>query len=597
MLNGRLYRAAFAPFLLVLAVAAFSLGPRPHPLSSTLAPDAFEGARAFAGLKALGAAYPVRRPGGSGDEALAKHIARSIGALGGAAGGGFSVRTESAAGQTIDGQRSLSTVVAERPGSTSATPIVILAHRDAAARGSLAELSGTAALVELARVFAARETKRTIVLVSTSGGSGGDAGAAALAAQLHTPLDAAIVLGDLAGTSNMRPIVVPFSDGLGSAPLALQRTVSDSITHEVGADPGAPSSLGQLAHLTFPLAVGEQGVLDAGGVPAVLVQVSGERGPSPHEAISAERLNVYGRSVLGAIDALDAAPDVTQAMQTSVPIAHQTMPAWAVRLLVLALLLPPLITGADGLARLRRRRRASGPWFVWSISCALPFFTAALFAFLLGRLGILGAAPSVPVLPSALPLDGPAAAATIAVLLSLALAWLLWTRLVRRLGWSVRPDPDASGVAIVMVLLAVALLVWVSNPFTALLLVPAIHLWLLLASPELRPRRAGAFALVLAGLLPLGLLIAFFAHQLGLGLGEIGWTAVLLVAGGHVGMGSAALWSLALGCAAAAGLLAAAPGAAPPMPPSETGREVTIRGPMSYAGPGSLGGTESALRR
>jgi hypothetical protein len=25
--------------------------------------------------------------------------------------------------------------------------------------------------------------------------------------------------------------------------------------------------------------------------------------------------------------------------------------------------------------------------------------------------------------------------------------------------------------------------------------------------------------------------------------------------------------------------------------------EITIRGPMSYAGPGSLGGTESALRR
>src|ERR1019366_6477360 len=32
-------------------------------------------------------------------------------------------------------------------------------------------------------------------------------------------------------------------------------------------------------------------------------------------------------------------------------------------------------------------------------------------------------------------------------------------------------------------------------------------------------------------------------------------------------------------------------------PVSSDGVEVTIRGPMSYAGPGSLGGTESALRR
>ena len=68
-------------------------------------------------------------------------------------------------------------MIAQRAGSSGGTPIVILAHRDAHASGAEAELSGTAALIELARVFAARETQRTIVLVSTSGGSGGDAGA------------------------------------------------------------------------------------------------------------------------------------------------------------------------------------------------------------------------------------------------------------------------------------------------------------------------------------------------------------------------------------------------------------------------------------
>ena len=43
MLNGRLYRVAFVPFLLALAVAAFSLGSRPPALTSTFATDAFEG--------------------------------------------------------------------------------------------------------------------------------------------------------------------------------------------------------------------------------------------------------------------------------------------------------------------------------------------------------------------------------------------------------------------------------------------------------------------------------------------------------------------------------------------------------------------------
>ena len=595
MLNGRLYRVAFVPFVFALAIAAFSLSPRPLPFSSTLAPDAFEGARAFAELRSLGERFPGRRPGSAGDERLARTLAHELEGLGGAAGGGFSVRTQRVEGETIDGQRGLLNVIAERPGSTSARPILILAHRDAAARGSLAELSSTAALLELARVFAGRETKRTIVLASTSGGSGGDAGAAQLSAALHGPFDAAIVLGDVAGARVRKPSVLPFSDGLGLAPLALQRTLADAIGHEAGFEPGAPSVLGQLAHLTFPLAVGEQGVLDAQGLPAVLVQVSGERGPAPGERVSSERLQGLGRSVLSAVDALDAAPDLSPTMQTSIVLQHQRLPEWATRLLAITLLLPVLVAAADGLARVRRRRRSIGRATVWALSCALPFFCCALLTLLLGWLGIV-AAPSVPAPSGAMPLDGKAIAAVLAVALAFVLSWLVWQRLVRRLASSARPDGDVAGLALVLVLLTITLVAWIGNPFTALLALPALHLWLLLAAPELRPRRAACVALVAVGLLPLALLIAFYARQLGLGAGGVAWTALLLVAGGHVGVGAAILWSLALGCGAGAVLLAAAP-APPAAPQIGDGVEVTIRGPLSYAGPGSLGGTESALRR
>ncbi|MBA3809316.1 MAG: M28 family peptidase, partial [Solirubrobacterales bacterium] len=542
MLNGRLYRAAFVPFLAALAVAAFSLGPRPRPLGSTLAPDAFEGTRAFVELRSLAAAYPDRRPGSRGDERLAAHVAHTLESLGSTAGGGFTVRRERIHGQTIDGERSLETVIAQRPGSRSETPILILAHRDAAARGSAAELSGTAALLELARVFAARETKRTIVLASTSGGSGGDLGAAQLATQLHEPFDAAIVLGDLAGARLRRPSVLPFSDGLGSAPLQLQRTVTDAITHEAGVNPGAPSALGQLSHLIFPLAVGEQGALNERGVPAVLVQVSGERGPKPREPLSPERLQGFGRAVLSAVDSLDAAPNISAVMQRSVLLQRQTLPAWAVRLLAIALMFPVFVAGVDGLARMRRRRAPVGRWAAWTLSCALPFFTCALFAYLLGWLGIIDAAPKVPALPSAMPLDGKALTAVIAVLLTFALAWMLWRVLVRRLGWSTRPDGEVAGLSLLLIALAVAFVVWVANPFTSLLALPALHLWLALASPELRPRRPVALGLVALALAPLGLLIAFYAHQLGLGAGGVAWVALLALAGGHVAFGGAVLW-------------------------------------------------------
>ncbi len=76
------------------------------------------------------------------------------------------------------------------------------------------------------------------------------------------------------------------------------------------------------------------------------------------------------------------------------------------------------------------------------------------------------------------------------------------------------------------------------------------------------------------------------------------WTALLLLAGGQVGILGALLWSLALGCLAAGVMLALTPTSPLPGLGADSGaEEITIRGPRSYAGPGSLGGTESALRR
>jgi hypothetical protein len=100
-------------------------------------------------------------------------------------------------------------------------------------------------------------------------------------------------------------------------------------------------------------------------------------------------------------------------------------------------------------------------------------------------------------------------------------------------------------------------------------------------------------ALVVAGLVPFAIAFALDASQLGYGLGHAAWTAVLLVAGGHVAPLTWLLWSVVAGCGVAAALAALHPPAR-----SEPGAgDVTVRGPLTYAGPGSLGGTESALRR
>ena len=284
-------------------------------------------------------------------------------------------------------------------------------------------------------------------------------------------------------------------------------------------------------------------------------------------------------------------------MQTGLLVEPKTIPAWALRLLVGTLLLPPLIVVADGLARARRRRLAVARWSLWTLLCATPFMAGALFAFLLGVVGIIGAAPGEPIPPDALAFGASAATTVAAVLLALALAWLVWPMLVRRLGLSVRPTSDAAGVGMLLVLLPLAVVVWIANPMAALLLLVAVHAWLLIASPELRPRPLAALGLVAAGFLPLAMLIAFYAADLGLGPGRVAWMAVLLVAGGHIGFSAALLWTLSLGCAAAAVMLSLTVGSSLLDGDGGDADEITIRGPLSYAGPGSLGGTASALRR
>ena len=598
MFDVRIYRAAFMVLLFALVIGGFSLSGRATPLGSTLAPDAFEGARAFAGLQALVKQFPDRGPGSAGDDRLAAYVARTLSGLGSTAGGGFHVRTRRVRAATIDGTRTLTTVVAERPGSTGLSPIAIIAHRDTATVGSEAELSGTAALLELARVFSQSETRRTIVLVSTSGGSGGYAGASDFAQHGSQSLDAAIVLGDLAGTETHKPFVLPFSSTGAPAPEQLQRTLDGTISQEVGTDPGTLGLFTQLTHLAVPLATGEEAPFNAASVPAVLVQVSGERGPSPQEKVSATRLLNFGRAVLSATYALDEGSDIAEKPASGLLLGHKRLPDWAIRLLVLALLLPPLLVSVDALARLRRRREPVLGWLTWTLAGALPFLVCALFAMLLGALGIV-AAPVAQLPAGALLADGSAAGATVAVGIVLGLALLVWPSLVRRRGLPLRPSADGAALAVMLVLLVLAALVWIVNPIACLLLVPALHLWLLAVGPG---RQRDPRARILAGgaialsVLPLVLLFVLYARELGLGAGGSAESVVLALAGGQVGMLGALLWSVAFGCLLAVLLLVPA-GVGTATAGPEDWSELATRGPASYAGPGSLGGTESALRR
>ncbi len=225
MLDPRIYRAGFLPILFALVLVGFSLREPPRPLATSLAPDAFDGAAAFAQLDALATAAPSRRPGSAGDRLVAQRVGATLRA------NGFRVGERTLTAQTADGSRTLETVVGQRAGFSNRR-ILVLAHRDALGRGARAELSGTAALMELARVLGGRTLQRTLVLASTSGGTAGLAAAEQLAAGYGppAPIDAVLVLGDLAGTRTERPFVVPWSSSTAVAPSQLRRTVESAVT-------------------------------------------------------------------------------------------------------------------------------------------------------------------------------------------------------------------------------------------------------------------------------------------------------------------------------------------------------------------------------
>jgi len=187
---------------------------------------------------------------------------------------------------------------------------------------------------------------------------------------------------------------------------------------------------------------------------------------------------------------------------------------------------------------------------------------------------------------------------------SAALAWIAGRALVaRRIAPTARapgrgggppvtdfPGP-AGGAALALAFGLATLLVWFYNPYAALLLVPAVHLWMLAATAEVATRRWVGAALVAGGLVPPLLAAVYYLQQLSLGPVEGLWYLFLLVTGGQVGLPGTLWGCLVLGTLASVVSLVAAR-----RPPAREEAPTSVRGPATHLGPGSLGGTIGARR-
>jgi hypothetical protein len=412
-------------------------------------------------------------------------------------------------------------------------------------------------------------------------------------------VDAVLVMSDLGARSSNGPLLQAWSNDSRRAGIGLQRTVANSIREEVGSSAGGTGAFGQFARLSFPIGIGAQGVLLEKGYDAVRISGSGELPPDgdgPVEALDEDRLGMLGRATLRTLSAVDQGPRPKHGPESYVLAVSQVLPGWVISLLAGTLLLPVLVASVDAFARARRRQVDVLRWLRWVAAWVAPFLAALALAQFLALVGATPTPPPAPVPPSVLPLD----AAALGVLAGVAASMVLALFLARWL--AVRPDAGlrepvepGAGVALALAIATGSLLLWLVNPFAALLAVPAAHLWMLTVVTRPAPPRRLRAVLVGLGVAPAVLVAVYYMFALNLDPLHGAWYLLMLVTGHSVGIVLAVI-----GCL----MLAAACGTAeiawrlPDEDEDDQGPQgPTVYGPGSYAGPGSLGGTQSALRR
>jgi hypothetical protein len=513
--NGRLYRGTWLLLGLPLLVAAFSVA-RPVPLPPPQVSSTFDGDTAIRLADDLAQNYPNRYPGSVGALQAANWFRDQLRPY------GFAVRTEPFTA-VIPGQGRvrLQNLVAEAVGRSPQT-IVVMAHRDDDGRGQGANdnASGTAALIELARSYAARVTPaHTIVFLSTDGGAFGALGAAHFLSRPGDRNDviAVVNLDAIAGRGAVRLQIA--GDTPRSPSGVLLETASARIAAETGQAPQRPSVLEQLIDLGLPFSLYEQAPFLAAGIPAITITTAGDRPPdAPSDTadrLEARRLGQVGAAAQTLVATLDQGLEFAQGTSSYLAIGR-LIRGWAVELVLIAALLPFLAAAVDLFARCRRRHIPLAP-ALRSYRSRLAFWIWVVLLFeLFGLLGAWPAGAARPIAPaSAAARDWPATALLGLAVLAL-LGWLVAReRLLPRR--AVRAEEELAAHTVALLSLgALALVVVALNPFALVFLLPSLHAWLWLPNVR-RVSRWGRAAVLAAGFLGPAVLIGSFAIRFGLG--------------------------------------------------------------------------------
>lgn len=563
-MSARAYRGAWLLVALPLLIAAVSVA-RPAPLPAPTLPPGFDRATAFFLTTELARDFPNRFPGSPGALGAARWFSAQLAPYG--------FRTQSDRFSAVipgHGRVQLQNLMAVAPGRSPDT-IVVLAHRDDIGTGPGADdnASGTAALIELARIYANPSSSspgspqaspaHTIIFLSTDGGAFGGLGAEHFA-RTSTSRKRVVALINLDALAGSGPPRIEIAGDEPRSPAgALVATAAARVLEQTGRAPERPSALRQLIDLAFPYSLYEQAPFVGRGIPAVTLTAAGDRPPaslgdSP-ERIAGGRLATLGRAAQELLASLDAGLELAQGSSNSLYLGPRLVQGWAIQLVLVAAVLPFLAASVDLFARCRRRRIRLAP-ALRSLRRRLGFWLLAGALFELFALaGVWPGGAARPVAPETeaarqWPLLGLLGLGAL-----VALVWLVARdRLIPRRRVSAT-ELLAGYTAALLALGVISLVVVAANTFALIFLLPSLHTWIWL--PQVRERPAWTRAAVLlAGFLGPLLLLGSFAWRFKLGL-DAPWYLAELVSVGYMPLSFVVVWLAWLAVAAQLAALAA----------------------------------------
>lgn len=589
MFDPRIYRAAFLPAVAAFVVLMFSLAPVPGGLEQPIALPTFDGNSAARTARSIAESAPERQPGSEGDRAIADLVEERFGEI-----EGGNVTTDDFDSSFRGDDVSLRNVLLTLPGASEHTVLVVAGRDSADGPGTASSAAATAILLGLADDLADSRRDRTVVLASTDGDSEGGRGVRELISALPDPeaVEASIVISQPGVRDPAPPFVIASNNSVGSVSAQLIETARSITANAFGLRQETEGPWSGLARLAVPLGLGEQAILQGEGIESVALSSAGERrlpaSEDTAENVSNSTLEASGVSALTLILSLDDAErPLIDDPGTYIRLGDNLIPGWTLSLLAIALLAPALLAAGDTWARELRNDWRTRRSVFWALERGLLPLGALFLVYVLGLTGLIPD-PAFPFDPARYEAGAEAPVVAVAIAAVVGLIALLVRPLRTPLDLEPHTLAAAGGVMTGVSILGI----WMLNPFLALLLAPAAHVWLLAARAAGPAPRGVIGAVALLALVPSAIAFATVASQLDLG-GSAPWHLVLLIVNGQIGFLLSVLWCLMIGgliaCFAAAGARSAALGA-------DTPRQ-RVTGTGGHAGPGALGSIPSSLPR